>query len=84
MDLYEFTGDPESLEMAEGVEAATVRNTMWVSGGIPEVYGEYYEYRDETCPVTSWRLLQFAIVPNDGRGEVHGRSGNRSTQSPVF
>ena len=69
VDLYEFTGDPKYLQMAEGVEAATVRNTMWVSGGIPEVYGEYYEYRDETCPVTSWILLNLRLFRMTGEAK---------------
>jgi DUF1680 family protein len=69
VDLYEVTGNPKYLQMAEGVEAATVRNTMWVSGGIPEAYGEYYEYRDETCPVTSWILLNLRLFRETGEAK---------------
>ena len=66
VDLYEATGDVKYLQMAETVEADTERNTLWVSGGIPEAYGEYYEYRDETCPVTSWILLNLRLFRQTG------------------
>ena len=66
VDLYAATGKPEYLAMAEHVWAETLRHTMWVSGGIPEVYGEYFEHNDETCPVTSWILLNLKLFRESG------------------
>jgi DUF1680 family protein len=69
VDLYAASGDSKYLQMAKEAQAATLRSTMWVSGGIPEVYGEYYEYWDETCPITSWILLNLKLFRETGEAK---------------
>jgi hypothetical protein len=66
VDLYRATGGGAHLAFARKVWEDTVRHTMWVSGGIPEVYGEYFEHNDETCPVTSWILLGLKLYRETG------------------
>jgi len=67
VDLYRATGNPTHLAFARKVWDETLRHTMWVSGGIPEVYGEYFEHNDETCPVTSWILLGLKLYRETGQ-----------------
>jgi DUF1680 family protein len=66
LDLYRETGQERFLKQAESAWKQTVQHTMWVSGGIPEVFGEYFEHNDETCPVSSWILLNLKLLRETG------------------
>ncbi|MCX6625996.1 MAG: glycoside hydrolase family 127 protein, partial [Acidobacteria bacterium] len=68
VDLFRATGERRYLELSTGAWRQTLRHTMWVSGGIPEVYGEFFEHNDETCPVTSWMLLGLKLYRETGEG----------------
>lgn len=69
VDLYQATGESRWLRLAENSWDQTLEHTMWVSGGIPEVYGEFFEHNDETCPVTSWILLGLKLFRETGKAD---------------
>jgi DUF1680 family protein len=78
VELYRAGGDPVALRTARSVWEATLAHTMWVSGGIPEVYGEPFEHNDETCSVVSWLCLTLALY------EVTGEARYADVAEHVF
>jgi DUF1680 family protein len=65
-ELSRVTGDAVPLAFASRVWDVTVDHTMWVSGGIPEAYGEPFEHNDETCSTASWLFLNLALFRTTG------------------
>lgn len=67
VDLFTATGDSVWLDQACRVQAATLRESQWVSGGVSELFGEPFEYNDETCAVVSWLRLNLKLAESTGR-----------------
>lgn len=61
VELSAATGQAGSLERARRVRDRIVEHTLWASGGVPELFGEPFEYNDETCAVVSWLRLNLKL-----------------------
>ena len=66
LDLAVATGEYRYLERAERVFEESLPS-VWMTGDIPEDYGELYEYNDETCSVVDWIMLGLKLFRATGQ-----------------
>jgi hypothetical protein len=53
IDLALITGEDEYLKQAKKI-FEDMLPSVWITGGIPELYTEFFEYNDEICSVVDW------------------------------
>jgi DUF1680 family protein len=53
IDLALISGEEKYLKQAKKI-FEDMLPSVWITGGIPELYTEFYEYNDETCSVVDW------------------------------
>lgn len=65
-DLGRAEGGTGRLATARALHARLVARSLWVSGGMPEAFGEYFEHNDETCAAVSWLRLNLKLFRETG------------------
>lgn len=65
LDLAVITGEKKYLDQASGIFEESF-SSVWINGGFPESYGDYYERIDETCSTVDWVMLALKLYAATG------------------
>lgn len=65
VDLAVVTGEAKYVDQAKKAFADSF-SSVWINGGFPESYGDYYERIDETCSVVDWIVLGLKLFDLTG------------------
>ncbi len=65
VDLAVITGEHQYAEQAKQVFEDSL-SSVWIQGGFPESYGDYYERIDETCSAVDWMMLALKLFALTG------------------